>query len=412
MMVLDLIGAVAPERTAIVCGEERLTYGELIARVERLARFLVSCGAGPDRLVCVAIEPSPWAPIAMMAALRTGAAYVPLDPSYPTARLADMLEQVGDTLILTTASSSARLPSTRCEIVELDGPWDSPPAAMPAISADALAYVIFTSGSTGRPKGVMVPHRGLANLVATQIDAFEITAASVVLQFAPLSFDASVSEVFTALAAGATLCLAPRDELVPGPRLVELCRRAGVSVATLPPSSLALLDPADFSTLRTIVSAGEACSAELVARWAPGRRFVNAYGPTEVTVCATAGVCVPDGRTPGIGASLPHCTVTLFDPELHVATEGEIFVGGVGVVRGYLGRPDLTAERFVPDPATTGGRMYRTGDLARVRDDGALEFLGRADHQVKVRGHRIELGEVEAVLRAVSARAMCGSSAI
>ncbi|HEY5936248.1 MAG TPA: amino acid adenylation domain-containing protein, partial [Kofleriaceae bacterium] len=414
-LVLDLIGEVTergPDRTAVVCGDQRLSYRELTDRARLLAHHLiprVARGSGHERLVCVAVEPSPWAPIAMLAALRAGAAYVPLDPEYPAARLRDMLAQVGAPLILTTSVSASRLPEHRGSIIELDREWSSiaaapPPAVEPTVTPDSLAYVIFTSGSTGRPKGVMVPHRGLANLVTAQIETFAIDAASVVLQFAPLSFDASVSEVFTALAAGATLCLAPRDQLVPGPRLVELARTTGVTIATLPPSSLALLEPGEFPTLRTIVSAGEACSAALVARWAPGRRFVNAYGPTEVTVCATMNVCGadPHGRPPGLGEPIRGCTVTLRDHDLAPVEPGqigEIFVGGVGVARGYLGRPDLTAERFLPDPAAPGIRMYRTGDLARRRDDGALEFHGRADHQVKIRGHRIELGEVESVLR-------------
>jgi amino acid adenylation domain-containing protein len=436
-LVLELIGVAAargPDRTAVICGEQRLSYRQLTEQAQILARQLVAQGVGHEWLVCVAVEPSPWAPVAMLAVLQAGAAYVPLDPAYPAARLRDMIDQVsarGAPVILTTSSSAGRLPEGAGSVIELDTAWptiaasSSPaatPSAAPAITPDSLAYVIFTSGSTGRPKGVMIAHRGLANLVTAQIDAFAIDADSVVLQFAPLSFDASVSEVFTALAAGATLCLAPRDELVPGPRLVELIRRHGVSVATLPPSSLALLEPAEFPTLRTMVSAGEACSAALVARWSPGRRFVNAYGPTEVTVCATTSVCEvdstwpggrsgpsepsePSGRPPGLGDALRGCTVCLLDADLMPVADGqpgEIFVGGVGVARGYLGRPDLTAERFLPDPAAhaPGARMYRTGDLARRRDDGSLEFLGRADHQVKLRGHRIELGEVEAVLRA------------
>ncbi len=407
-LIVDLIAEATerdPDRTAVVCGDEQLSYRELATRSRLLADELVARGAGHERLVCVAIEPSLWAPVAMLATLHAGAAFVPLDPAYPSARLRDMLDQVGgQALIVTTSTAASRLPKPIGSIIELDRERPSvvaPSHARPSVTADSLAYVIFTSGSTGRPKGVMVPHRGLVNLVNAQVEAFAIERDSVVLQFAPLSFDASISEVFTALAAGATLCLAPRDELAPGPRLVELTRRHGVTVATLPPSSLALLEPDEFPTLRTIVSAGEACSAAVVAKWAPGRRFVNAYGPTEATVCATMNVCEVDGGPPALGKPLANCTVVVRDEQLAPARSGEIFIGGMGVARGYLGRPDLTAERFVPDPDMPGARMYRTGDLARYRDDGALEFVGRADHQVKVRGHRIELGEVEAVVRAV-----------
>jgi amino acid adenylation domain-containing protein len=415
-LILEMIGAATargPDRTAVICGDQRLSYRELTAHAGMLAHELIARGVGPEGLVCVAVEPSLWAPVAMMAVLQAGAAYVPLDPGYPAARLQDMLDQVsqrGAPLVLTTTTSAPRLPANAGTLIELDRAWPAiatkrVPGHAPIATEDALAYVIFTSGSTGRPKGVMVPHRGLANLVLAQIEMFAIDADSVVLQFAPLSFDASVSEVFTALAAGATLCLAPRDELVPGPRMIELARRAGVTVATLPPSSLSLLDPAAFPTLRTIVSAGEACSAAIVAQWAPGRRFVNAYGPTEVTVCATMGVCEvdPAGLPPSIGEPFRGVTVSVLDSDLARVAPGEIgelYIGGVGVSRGYLGRPDLTAERFLPDPGAPGARMYRSGDLARRRADGGLEFLGRADHQVKVRGHRIELGEVESVLRA------------
>ncbi|HEX2687361.1 MAG TPA: amino acid adenylation domain-containing protein [Kofleriaceae bacterium] len=417
LALIDDAAARGPDRTAVVYGEQRLSYRQLTEQAHSLARYLTAQGVGREQLVGIAVEPSPWLPVAMLAVLRAGAAYMPLDPSYPVARLGDMLDQSSARrapLLLTTSAAASRLPAGVGTIVELDRAWPTivaiaaaqTPHAAPPAAPDSLAYVIFTSGSTGRPKGVMVPHRGLANLVTAQIEAFAIDAGSVVLQFAPLGFDASVSEVFTALAAGATLCLAPRDELVPGPGLVELGLRHGVTVATLPPSSLALLEPGDFPTLATIVSAGEACSAALVARWSPGRRFVNAYGPTEVTVCATTSVCEidPSGRSPGLGEALRGCTVCLLDAALLPVEDGqpgEIFVGGVGVARGYLDRPDLTAERFIPDPAAQvpGARMYRTGDLARHRDDGSLEFLGRADHQVKVRGHRIEPSEVEAVLR-------------
>lgn len=413
MTILDLLRDAIEghaERDAVVCGEARLPYRELGWRAAAVARALLARGVGSEQLVGVAIEPSPWAPIAMLGVLQAGAAFVPLDPSYPVARLREMVDQIGSApLLLTTTDTAPKLAALPGTLFEIDrepaagvAGVSHPASALPRVAPDALAYVIFTSGSTGRPKGVLVSHRGLPTLVRAQIATFAIDRESVILQFAPLSFDASISEVFTALAAGATLCLASRDDLALGPRLVELVARHGVTIATLPPSSLTLLDPADFPSLRTVVSAGEPCSAALVAQWAPGRRLVNAYGPTEVTVCATMELCRVGALAPGLGEPLPDTTVRILDARLRPVprgTIGELYVAGPGVARGYLGRPGATADRFVPDIAIAGARMYRTGDLARLRDDGALEFAGRADHQVKLRGHRIELGEIEAVVR-------------
>jgi len=409
MTILELVRrsiARHPERTAVVTGDERVSYRELGRRASRVAAAVRARGVRGEQLVCVAAEPSVWAPVAMLGVLEAGAVYVPLELGFPAARLRDILAQVGSSApVLATAAGRRVLPRER-DVIALDLDTLPPPSdARSPPSADALAYVIFTSGSTGRPKGVMVPHRGLPNLVAAQNAMFAIDEDAVVLQFAPLAVDASISELLTTLAAGATLCMAPRDALAPGPRLVEQIARDGVTVATLPPSSLALLEPADFPSLRTVVSAGEACSAALVARWAPGRRFVNAYGPTEVTVCATMQVCRPAPASPGIGPPLPGTTLRVLDPGLRPVERGqvgELYVAGPGVARGYLARPAMTAERFVPDLATPGARMYRTGDLVRERADGELEFVGRADHQVKLRGHRIELGEIEAVMREVA----------
>ncbi len=267
------------------------------------------------------------------------------------------------------------------------------------------AYVIYTSGSTGRPKGVVVSHRSLVNLAEAQVRLFELGPGSRQLQFASFSFDASVSEIFTALLSGAELHLASRDELLPGPALARTVRERGITVLTLAPSALAALEAADggrLPSVRTLVVAGEACPAGLAARWSRGRRFLDAYGPTEATVCATAAV-LGDGETLSIGRPIGNARIAVLGPggtPAPIGVVGEIGIGGTGVARGYLGRPELTAERFVPDPVTgePGARMYRSGDLGRLLPDGRIELYGRRDDQVKVRGFRIELGEVEAAL--------------
>ncbi|HSL83701.1 MAG TPA: condensation domain-containing protein, partial [Thermoanaerobaculia bacterium] len=263
-----------------------------------------------------------------------------------------------------------------------------------------------TSGSTGRPKGVLVGHRGLANLAAAQAEVFGLGSGDRVLQFAPATFDASVFELAMALSSGAALVLASREEVLPGPGLAALLARERVSCLTLPPSVLAALPDARLPDLSTLISAGEALPADLVARWGTERRLFNAYGPTETTVWATVERCRrADGRPP-IGRAIPGHRVAVVGPDLRPLAPGEpgeLVVGGAGVTRGYHGRPALTAERFVPDPwaaaaGESGGRLYRTGDRARQLPDGRLEFLGRVDHQVKIRGHRVEPGEAEAAL--------------
>uniref|UniRef100_UPI003B3A4085 amino acid adenylation domain-containing protein n=1 Tax=Longimicrobium sp. TaxID=2029185 RepID=UPI003B3A4085 len=318
------------------------------------------------------------------------------------------------------ADSAAPLLLTRAGLVPgfPAGPWrvvlvdeaEAEAARLPATSpgvaveAGSLAYLIYTSGTTGRPKGVMVAHGGLAALARAQAALLAVGPDSRVLQFAPASFDASVAEMGQAFAAGAALVLARQEELLPGPGFAALLRERGVTHVTLPPSVLAALPPAELPALRVLAVAGEACGAALVERWGAGRRFVNAYGPTEATVCVTMGDCAA-GEAVTIGRALPGVRAYVVAEDGRIVTPGEageLCAGGGGVARGYHGRPAATAERFVPDPfaGVPGARMYRTGDLARAREDGRLEYLGRTDRQVKVRGHRVELDEVEGVLLA------------
>ncbi|HEX3529757.1 MAG TPA: non-ribosomal peptide synthase/polyketide synthase, partial [Thermoanaerobaculia bacterium] len=397
----------APDAPALRgAGGEVLSYRELNGRADRLARLLRRRGVGPEVRVALALERSPEAIIALLAVLKAGGAFVPLDPAYPAERLAAMLADSRAPLLLTREGLRDRLPRHGAETLCLDsldlaldpGPDPGPPAGH---DPDHLAYVIYTSGSTGRPKGVEVAHRGLVNLTLAIRRAFRSGPGQRVLLLASLSFDAAVAEIFMALGAGACLHVAP--PLLPGPELLELLAREEVTIVTLVPAALAALPWGELPRLETLVVAGEACPPELAALWRRGRRLLNAYGPTEITVCASiAEEPAGDLRLP-IGRPLPNVQVHVLDGRLEAVpagVPGELYVGGISLARGYLGQPDRTAERFVPDPlgGRPGGRLYRTGDLGRRLADGTLDFLGRADTQVKVRGFRIELGEIEAVL--------------
>jgi amino acid adenylation domain-containing protein len=312
-------------------------------------------------------------------------------------------------LLLTEQSLLAQLPElptlrTLCLDTEAARAAQPQQNLASGASADNLAYVIYTSGSTGQPKGVLVQHRGVCNLALALVQAFGVSATSRVLQFSSISFDAIVSEIFKTLLTGATLCLARAESLLPVEPLLQELRQQRISMVTLPPSVLAVLPAGELPALRTVISAGEACTAELVAHWSSEQRqFLNAYGPTEVTVCATSSAALDGHSRPSIGRPLANTEVYVLDGQLQPVPNGvvgELYVGGVGLARGYLQRPALTAERFLPHPFTAepGSRLYRTGDLARYLEDGQLEYRGRSDQQVKIRGFRIELGEIEAVL--------------
>ncbi|HEY2419160.1 MAG TPA: amino acid adenylation domain-containing protein, partial [Steroidobacteraceae bacterium] len=317
--------------------------------------------------------------------------------------MAFMLADAGAPVLVTQTDLRDRLPAQGARIVRLDDHWPAiarHPGTAPAVVVHPqnTAYVIYTSGSTGTPKGVAVSHGGIPNLAAAQIDRFAITSAARVLQFASVSFDAAVSEIATVLTSGAALVLAGAERS--GAALSSLIRSQSVTHATLPPSVLPDLD--EELPLQTLVVAGEACAPELVERWSGSRRLINAYGPTETTVCATMSEALSGAVVPPIGRPIWNTRVYVLDGGLRVlpaGVVGELYVSGLGVARGYLGRSGLTAERFVADPfGDCGCRMYRTGDLARWRPDGVLDFVGRADAQVKLRGFRIEPGEIEAVL--------------
>ncbi len=400
----------APDAVAAICGREQLTYAELDAASDRLAAYLQARHVRRGVLVGICLERSLDMAVALLAIHKAGGAYLPLDPAYPADRLAYVLRDSGVALVLVSEATRVALPRIEgVTVIALEAERAAiaatPRLAMrPEISPADRAYVIYTSGSTGRPKGVELQHGGLGNLAIAQSRAFGVGPGSRVLQFASLSFDASISEVAMAVCSGATLVLAPADRIVPGADLVRTLTDHAVTHVTLPPSALAVMSPESLPGLSTLIVAGEACPEPIATAWSHGRRFFNAYGPTEASVCAT--ICEYSGSgVPTIGVPMPGARVYIVDAALRLVPmgiPGELCIGGAGVGRGYLGRPDLTAATFVPDPfsAVPGSRLYRTGDLARVRSDGTIEFLGRLDHQVKVRGFRIELDEVARALDA------------
>jgi len=394
-----------------VSGDEQLSYEELNRRANQVAHYLTGLGVGPETRVGVCLRRGVQQVVAVLGVLKAGGAYVPLDPAYPAERLAFLMRDAGVAILLTEERLLDVVPVTEGMLVSLDGFAATEVMACSAetpecsVDPENLAYVIYTSGSTGQPKGVQIAHGGVVNLACAQAREFGIRPDSRVLQFASLSFDAAVSEIFTTLVSGATLVMASSEALLPGPGLTETLQQQRITVVTLPPAVLAVQPPTGLPELRTVVSAGEALSAAVLAQWATGgRRLINAYGPTEVTVCASQGVCTVDGQAPGLGQALANMQLYVMDAAgapVPVGVPGELYVGGAGLARGYLGRPGLTAAAFVPDPfGPAGGRLYRTGDRVRRRADGTLEFLGRRDRQIKLRGFRIEVAEVERALMA------------
>jgi len=399
-----------PDAVAVEFEDQRVTYDQLNRWANQIARRLRRLGAGAEALVGVCMHTGPRRLAALLGIWKAGAAYVPLDPGLPADRLAFMIADTGMAIAVTGQPGEGSLPGADgLTAVSLDGEWQQitrrpgDDLAGTGVTPASAAYVIYTSGSTGQPKGVVVEHRHAVNFLHGMARHWRIGPGSAVLGFAAFTFDVSVMDMFMPLVAGGKVVLAAPRTLHSPPRLAALIRDAGITFACLPPAVLSLLSDGPFPSLRVLMSAGEELPPELARRWArPGLTFVNGYGPTEATVIAAQQELAPDMVPPPIGfPTRPNYQLYVLDPDLNpvpVGVTGELHIGGASVARGYLNRPVLTRQRFIPDPFNPGQRLYKTGDLVRRRPDGAVVYLGRADHQVKVRGLRIELGEIEAAL--------------
>jgi len=414
-----------PMQIAVQSDERRLTYGELNALANQLARHLLSRGVGPEARVAICMPRCAEMMVAVLGVLKAGAAYVPIDPAYPAERKSFMLAEAGAMLLLTTSAVAETVPDSGAGRLVLDDLAGFPHGEdrtnlQGGAAPENQAYIIFTSGSTGKPKGVMVEHRSLGNYTKVARSTYDVRPGDKVLQFASLSFDASAEEIFPALTSGATLVLRTDSMLASFSDFLDACRERGITHLDLPTAFWHELTKAVEtqgltvpSPVRVVILGGEKVLPDRVAAWmraVPGPlRLFNTYGPTESTIVATVHELQRESveqdplREIPIGRPIPNARIYVLDADLRpvpVGVPGELHIGGDGLARGYLDQPQSTAERFIPDPFTRkpGDRLYRTGDRVRWREEGTIEFLGRVDDQVKVRGFRVELGEVESVL--------------
>ena len=401
-----------PDNLAVSCGSDRLTYRELDQAANRLAHHLRSLGVGPETCVGFWLPRSTHVYVTVLGILKSGGAYVPLDAEYPAERVGYILQDCGIRILITTAEYVDQLAGYDGRVILIVADWpqiSAQPATRPVLPvnderSENLCYVIYTSGSTGKPKGVQLEHRSVIHLVQTEAARFQIRPEDRVYQGFSIAFDASVEELWLAWCAGATLVAATPDMVHAGPDLPRLMTEQNVTILSCVPTLLSMME-GDLSTVRLLIVGGEACSPDLVARWCqPGRRMFNTYGPTEATVIATWTECHPDSPIT-IGEPLPGYSACIMNDQgqlLGVGQTGELFLGGIGLARGYVGREDLNRERFIESRLTESDsnltRLYRTGDLARWTEGGQLEFLGRVDGQVKLRGFRVELSEIDAEL--------------
>ncbi|HTI08338.1 MAG TPA: amino acid adenylation domain-containing protein, partial [Puia sp.] len=398
-----------PDAIALIFEQQQLTYGQLNEQANQLGHYLRHLGVREETLVPVCMERGLKMIIGMLGILKAGGAYVPIDPEYPEDRILYMIEDTGGQIFLSSQACRDKLPQRVGQHIILT---DHPRIAEQPVTAPAnslrpenLAYVMYTSGSTGQPKGVMIEHRSVVNLVYSQVEPLQLRAGIVVFQFASFSFDASCYEIFCTLLQGGQLVMATQDVIQDPEALCSVMDRHQVELITLPPSYQSVIQD-NVLSLRTMVSAGEMLPANLARHLlGKGIRLINAYGPTENTVCAVLSISPlgTNGQVT-IGKPISNVQIYLLDRYLRpveAGVIGEIYIGGLQVGRGYLNRPELTATRFITDPFSgeTGDRMYRTGDLAKWSEDGDIIYVGRTDDQIKLRGYRIELGEVESVLQ-------------
>ncbi|MFJ9468161.1 amino acid adenylation domain-containing protein [Streptomyces caniferus] len=405
-----------PGAAALSTVGEDLSYAELNSRANRLARLLMARGVGPERCVGLGLPRSPDLVVAVLAVLKTGAAYLPIDLDYPEDRITFMVDDARPVLTVATAGSLGRLPDGIDSLL-LDAPetvraLESLPASeildgerTAPLEVANPACLLFTSGSTGRPKGVVLTHTGIASYLAALPEMFHVTEGSRVLQFGSPSFDAFLLEISMSLLSGGCLVIAPTEGLRLGEPLCDTVRTRGVTHLNMPPSALATLPEGGLPEQMTLIVAGEPVPPAIVRTWSPGRRLINIYGPTEGTVSVTWSGPLSGEEAPPIGRTRTNAHLYVLDDALSpvaAGVVGELYIAGDCLSRGYLGRPGLTSERYVANPyGPAGDRMYRTGDLVRWRADGQLDFVSRADHQVKLRGYRIELGEIEAAVSAL-----------
>ncbi|MBA1379346.1 non-ribosomal peptide synthetase, partial [Pseudomonas brassicacearum] len=404
-----------PDALALTIDGQSLSYRQLDARANQLAHRLIDLGVSPSQLVGIAVERSAEMIVGLLAILKAGAAYVPLDPAYPEDRLAYMIEDSGIGLLLTQARLQARLPiPTTLRTLLLDQPdaaLQDAPKTCPVVplTGEHLAYVIYTSGSTGKPKGVMVRHGALGNFITSMIAQPGLAASDRMLSLTTFSFDIFGLEIYGPLCAGASIVLTGQNVHQDPQAVLALIERHDVTLLQATPSSWRMLldhEHASVLTGRTFLCGGEALPQELAQRLlALSPKLWNLYGPTETTIWSAVHPLSPERDRPLLGLPLDNTALYIVGSDLTLnppGAPGELLIGGAGLARGYFQRPGLTAERFVPDPfSTVGGRLYRTGDLTRYRAEGVVEYLGRIDHQVKIRGLRIELGEIEAALLAL-----------
>ncbi|MGD1204787.1 amino acid adenylation domain-containing protein [Mycobacterium seoulense] len=396
-----------PEAVAVTFEGRSMTYGELDDASNRLAHLLVGYGAGPGTSVALLFSRSAEAIAAILAVLKTGAAYLPIDPAVPATRMEFMVTDAAPIAAVTTAAQAGRLHGHGLTVIDIDDPRiaTQPGAALPAPAPDGIAHIIYTSGTTGVPKGVAVTHHNVTRLFDSLDVGLELTPAQVWTQCHSYAFDFSVWEIWGALLFGGRLVVVPEAVAGSPPDLHALLVAEHVTVLSQTPSAAAALSPEGLESV-ALMAAGEACPADLVDRWAPGRVMINGYGPTETTVYATISApLTPGSAVVPIGTPVPGAALFVLDESLHPVPPGavgELYVAGHGVGVGYVRRAGLTASRFVACPfGGAGARMYRTGDLVRWGRDGQLDYLGRADQQVKIRGYRIELGEIQAALTAL-----------